>query len=48
MNKWFVVNDYGEVAAHDIGEIKAKTIASVMQEEDPDAGWEAINGDEIF
>ena len=30
---------------HDMCEAKAKALAAEMQEKEPDAGWEAMNGD---
>lgn len=44
-NKWFVANDNGDIIGHDMGEAKAKALAAEMQEQEPDAGWEAMNGD---
>ena len=43
-HKWFVANDNGDIIGHDMGEAKAKALAAEMQEEEPDAGWEAMNG----
>lgn len=45
-NKWFVANDDGELIGHDMSEIAAKSLASEMQEKEPDAGWEALCGDD--
>lgn len=45
-NKWFVANDDGEIIGHDMSEEKAKALAAEMQETEPDAGWEAMNGDD--
>ena len=42
--KWSVANDNGELIGHDMGEAKAKALAAEMQEKEPDAGWEAMNG----
>ena len=44
-SQWFVANDNGDIIGHDMGEAKAKALAAEMQEEEPDAGWEAMNGD---
>ena len=44
-HKWFVANDNGDIIGHDMGEAKAKALAAEMQEKEPDAGWEAMNGD---
>ncbi len=46
MNNWFVANDEGEIIGHDMSEAKAKALAEEMQEKEPDAGWEALSGDE--
>lgn len=45
MRTWFVANDSGEIAGHDMSEISAQDLASRLQAEEPDAGWEAL-GDE--
>ena len=47
-NKWFVANDNGDIIGHDMGEAKAKALEAEMQEKEPDAGWEAMNGDYCF
>ena len=39
-------NDDGDIIGHDIGEAKAKALAAEMQEKEPDAGREAMNGDD--
>ena len=39
-------NDDGDIIGHDMGEAKAKALAKEMQEKEPDAGWEAMNGDD--
>ena len=41
---WFVANDNGDVIGHDMEEVKARTLAEEMNEKEPDAGWEALNG----
>lgn len=41
---WFVANDNGDVIGHDMEESKAKVLAEEMNEQEPDAGWEALNG----
>lgn len=46
MNTWFVANDNGDVIGHDMEEAKAKALAAEMQEKEPDAGWEALDGNE--
>lgn len=46
MKTWFVANDNGEIIAHDLDEAKAKAIAEEMREKEPNAGWEALNGDD--
>lgn len=45
-NNWFVANDNGEIIAHDCDKAKALIIASEMAEKEPNAGWEALCGDE--
>ena len=44
-NKWFVANDDGDIIGHDMCEAKAKALAAEMQEKEPDASWEAMNGE---
>ena len=44
-NKWFVANDNGDIIGHDMSETAAKLLASEMQAKEPEAGWEAMNGD---
>lgn len=44
--KWFVANDNGDVAGHDMDEAKAKDLASQLNEKEPEAGWEALNPEE--
>ena len=44
--KWFVANDNGELIGPAMCEAKAKALAAEMQEKEPDAGWEAMNGDD--
>lgn len=39
-------NDDGDIIGHDMCEAKAKALAAEMQEKEPDAGWEAMNGDD--
>lgn len=45
-NNWFVANVDGELIGHDMSEGSAKALAAEMQEQEPDAGWEALSGDE--
>ena len=45
-NKWFVANDNGDIIGHDMSETSAKLLASEMQTKEPEAGWEAMNGDD--
>jgi hypothetical protein len=42
-NNWNVVNDNGDVTGHDLSRIKAQFLAAEMRDEEPDAGWEAVN-----
>ena len=39
-------NDDGDIIGHDMCEAKAKALAAEMQEKEPDASWEAMNGDD--
>lgn len=43
---WFVANDNGDLMGHDMSEADAKALASEMQEQEPEAGWEALSGSE--
>ena len=45
-NKLFVANDDGDIIGHDMYEANTKALAAEMQEKEPDAGWEAMNGDD--
>lgn len=45
-NKWFVANDNGDIIGHDMSETAAKLLASEMQTKEPEAGWEALYGDD--
>jgi hypothetical protein len=42
---WFVANDKGELIGHDMSEAEAKALAEEMKEQEPDAGWEALEGE---
>lgn len=44
---WFVANDDGDLVAHDVSESTAKSVASDMQDKEPDAGWEALENNDI-
>ena len=46
MNTWFVANDNADVIGHDMEEAKAKALAAEMQEQEPEAGWEALDGND--
>jgi hypothetical protein len=39
---WSVINNKGNVAGHDMDEITARNCESIMQEQEPEAEWEAI------
>ena len=39
-------NDDGDIIGHDMCEAKAKALAAEMQEKEPDADWEAMNGED--
>ena len=43
--KWFVANDDGELIGHDMSEVAARALAAEMQDKEPDANWEAMNGE---
>lgn len=43
---WFVTNDDGDLIGHDMTETEAKLLADSMRQEEPNAGWEALNDDE--
>lgn len=40
---WCVANNNGDLIAHDVTELEAKNIESLMKEKEPEAEWEAIN-----
>jgi hypothetical protein len=46
MNNWFVANDNGDVAGHDLSKERAEALAEQMQKEEPEANWEALSSDE--
>jgi len=41
-NKWYVANYNGDLAGHDLDEAKAKELVEIMQDQEPDAEWEAL------
>ena len=43
---YFVANDDGDIIGHDMCEAKAKALAAEMQEKEPDASREAMNGED--
>lgn len=45
-NNWFVANNNGELVGHDLSETHAKILAEEMAAKEPNAGWEAMCGDE--
>ena len=45
-NNWFVTDYYGHLAGHDMSEGKAKDLASRLAEQEPDAEWEAMKGND--
>jgi hypothetical protein len=45
-NNWFVANDNGDVAGHDLSKERAEALAEQMQKEEPEANWEALSSDE--
>lgn len=42
VKNWYVCNNDGALAGHDLDEFKAKATAAEMQEREPAAGWEAM------
>ena len=42
----FILEKTGILQVTTQGEAKAKALAEEMQEKEPDAGWEAMNGDD--
>ena len=40
---YYVVNDNGDLAGHDMDILTAQDCLSVMQEKEPDAGWELFD-----
>lgn len=48
MNKYFVANDNGDVAGHDLDLDHAEQVLDAMLTEDAEnaAGWEIINGED--
>jgi len=45
-NNWYVANDKGDLMGHDLSEEHSRLLAGQMQEDEPDAGWEALCPDE--
>lgn len=43
---WYVADDIGHIAGHDMHEIGARGLAEQMKSEEPGAGWEALNESE--
>ena len=46
LSKEIKANDDGDIIGHDMCEAKAKALAAEMQEKEPDADWEAMNGED--
>ena len=44
---FYVMNDYGEIAGHDLDYNTAVDVLAAMLEETPDDGWEIIDADEV-
>lgn len=42
MNNYFVANDNGEIAGHDMDCITAQQCLAEMLEKEPNAGWEIL------
>jgi DNA-binding transcriptional regulator YiaG len=43
---WFVANNAGDLAGHDMEQKSAESCAARMAEQEPDAGWEALSEDD--
>jgi hypothetical protein len=43
---WFVANNKGSLAGHDMDEYSALCLASDLQEKFPEEEWEALNGED--
>lgn len=44
---YFVADDNGNVIAHDCTRAEAEATCAVMQEREPDAGWEVLTEDQM-
>ena len=44
MGTWFVANDYGHIAGHDMNKGSAELLAVYMNENHPGEGWQALDG----
>lgn len=44
MGTWFVANDYGHIAGHDMNKESAELLAAYMNENHPGEGWQALDG----
>jgi hypothetical protein len=42
-NTWYVCDKNGNLAGHDLDEMRAKQTAQTLQEQEPDNEWEAMN-----
>ncbi len=40
---WFVANDRGQIAGHDLTKEKAQDLAEKLKEKEPSVGWEAMS-----
>ena len=45
LSKKLIMDGDGDIIGYDMCDAKAKALAAEMQEKEPDAGWEAMNGD---
>lgn len=44
--KYFVANDNGEIAGHDLDMAHAEQVLAEMQEREPRAGWEILSDED--
>lgn len=44
---YFVANDNGEIAGHDLSLASAEDVLKEMQEREPNAGWEILESNDI-
>ena len=44
---WYVANDKGDLAGHDMDEYSAKNLEKDLREDEPKANWEALCEDDL-